>query len=237
MVNILICDDNEKFIITFRSFLEKDLESRKTAFLIKTAVSSAELCAALERNEAKPDIIFMDIDFGASDGIELTKKINAAFPKIKIIYVTSYTEYATRIYNSKFANFVTKPLNESKVSTLLDNVLKEIETQRNSAVPFSVNNKTVMIYPEELCYIESMKRKAVFHYIDRTEDIYCKTAELSEKLGKNFVLCHRSYIVHLRYIKEITATTVELYSNDILPVSRSRAAELKAAYLEYISKI
>ena len=48
-----------------------------------------------------------------------------------------------------------------------------------------------------------------------------------------FVRCHRSYIVHLRYIRRYTAQNVLLSNGDLIPVGRTFRAEFHRRFQTY----
>ena len=80
----LIVEDNA----FFREMLKEKLQTFSPAMVI---------CEAAEGNEAlqkvddlKPELVFMDIRLPGENGIQLTQKIKAKYPNIKVIFLTSY---------------------------------------------------------------------------------------------------------------------------------------------------
>ncbi|MEZ5053808.1 MAG: response regulator transcription factor [Chitinophagales bacterium] len=61
---------------------------------VEKAIDEIEL-NQLITNNSKPDLIFLDIVFGKSDGKEVCKNIKKLFPDIKIIALTSYGDIST----------------------------------------------------------------------------------------------------------------------------------------------
>jgi two-component system invasion response regulator UvrY len=84
VVRVMIVDDQQPFRAAARAVVE-----RVTGFELVAEVSSGEdaiaTCAA-----SAPDLVLMDINMGAVDGIEATRLITAADPAIKIILVSTY---------------------------------------------------------------------------------------------------------------------------------------------------
>ncbi len=60
---------------------------------VAKAMNENELYQHIEHQ--KPDLIFLDIMFGKTDGKELCKKIKKQYPEIKIIALTSYSDIST----------------------------------------------------------------------------------------------------------------------------------------------
>ena len=58
--------------------------------------------------------------------------------------------------------------------------------------------------------------------------------DLEERLpGNVFLRCHRSYLVHLPYVRRIGRNEVFLEYGASVPVSRGKRAQLYQAFLEY----
>ena len=84
MFRTLIVDDSA----SFRELLYGILSSRFPSIVIEEAGNGAE---ALERIESlRPDLIFMDIRLPGDNGLELTKKIKAKYPRLIVVILTSY---------------------------------------------------------------------------------------------------------------------------------------------------
>ena len=85
LVRVMIVDDQQPFRHAARAVVE-----RVAGFELVAEVDSGEaavdLCASLA-----PDLVLMDINMGALDGIEATRLITTADPAIKVILVSTYT--------------------------------------------------------------------------------------------------------------------------------------------------
>jgi DNA-binding NarL/FixJ family response regulator len=84
IVRVLIVDDQPPFRTAARAVL-----SRVAGFeLVGEAASGEE---AVELSDAhQPDLVLMDINMGAMDGIEATRRITAGHPDTLVILVSTY---------------------------------------------------------------------------------------------------------------------------------------------------
>jgi DNA-binding NarL/FixJ family response regulator len=80
----MIVDDQQPFRAAARAVLE-----RVAGFQLVAEVDSGEEAVAACASSA-PDLVLMDINMGALDGIEATKLITAADPSIRVILVSTY---------------------------------------------------------------------------------------------------------------------------------------------------
>ena len=84
VVRVMIVDDQQPFRAAARAVLE-----RVSGFQLVAEVDSGEEAVAACASSA-PDLVLMDINMGALDGIEATKLITAADPSIRVILVSTY---------------------------------------------------------------------------------------------------------------------------------------------------
>ncbi len=81
---ILTAEDND----IYRKLLKDSIHRAFPEITIDEAVDGDE---ALQRvNALLPDLIFMDIRLPDENGLEVTKKIKATHPNIRIVILTSY---------------------------------------------------------------------------------------------------------------------------------------------------
>ncbi|MCL2019656.1 MAG: response regulator transcription factor [Oscillospiraceae bacterium] len=81
--------------------------------------------------EELPDIILMDIRMPVCDGVEATRKIKAAFPKVKIIMLTTFTDdgYISSALNAGAEGYLLK-------STPADGIIERIRAVEKGAMVF-----------------------------------------------------------------------------------------------------
>lgn len=104
MINIYICDDNAVYLRYVHDFIESYAKDRP--FRITDCGSADELLAAVETQPA--DIAVLDISLGLDNGIELAKAINASCPGCQVIFLTSYSEYASEAYFAEHTWYILK---------------------------------------------------------------------------------------------------------------------------------
>lgn len=120
--------------------------------------------------------------------------------------------------------------------------LKELENERiqekaenakiqktDSVLIFKTGHKTVRVRPDEIRYVESMSEYLKIHLAghDQPLVVLYSLKRLSTQLDpQRFVRIHRSYLVNLSLIREMSKNSVTLDSGITLPVSDSYRAAL-----------
>ncbi len=84
LVRVMIVDDQQPFRAAARAVIE-----RVAGFELVAEVDSGEEAVASCATSA-PELVLMDINMGALDGIEATRLITGAEPAIKVILVSTY---------------------------------------------------------------------------------------------------------------------------------------------------
>jgi DNA-binding NarL/FixJ family response regulator len=119
MAKTLLVEDN----IPFRQSFKETLHSRFPSMEIVEAGDGKE---AFQRIKASPpDIIFMDIKLPGENGLILTKKIKAEYPKIFVIVLTSYDlpEYREAAFQNHANHFFTKASPTHEIVKVVESVL------------------------------------------------------------------------------------------------------------------
>ncbi|MGH9117341.1 MAG: response regulator [Acidimicrobiales bacterium] len=86
VVRVLLVDDQPPFRAAARAVL-----ARVPGFELVAEAASGEEAVELHRRH-RPDVVLMDINMGAMDGIEATGLITADHPEAMVILVSTYTE-------------------------------------------------------------------------------------------------------------------------------------------------
>lgn len=87
-----------------------------------------------------------------------------------------------------------------------------------------------------ILYAEAMERVTKLALTDRLEELNIKFSDLSALLPeRQFVLCHRSYLVNLDYVGYIRSRELELTTGEVLPVSKYRLDDLRKRLMDYLS--
>ena len=114
MINIAICDDD----IVTTSKIENMLQNIAKRNFIQTDTEvfwNGESLAESVKAVNYFDIIFLDIEMGAEDGITVARKIRQIDKNVLIIYVTSHENYMKESFEVRPFQFLVKPVSERQM--------------------------------------------------------------------------------------------------------------------------
>ena len=115
-----ICVDDEPLLAEHIARLCRSLGE------IDEAVSFTRVEPALAwlgNNQA--DLALLDIDMPDMNGIEAAKIIKLRFPKMKIIFLTSYPQYAVDAFHLHVSGYLLKPVDPEELSTEVSYALSD----------------------------------------------------------------------------------------------------------------
>ena len=199
---------------------QPDTLSRMERFLVDTKLVSCVTCynnvreLRDELNEGKEvDLLILDIDHAfdktvaedkEKNGIDFACELGQKYPFLQIIYMAEQdVEYAQTIFLRPVqpAGFLIKPVKMDYVYQLL---LLAIERQKNeSQERLVVQSKIRQVFRVwEILYLESKGHITEIHTASgKVYECKDKISELEQRAGKEFVRCHQSFLVNLRYVE------------------------------------
>ena len=235
MIKAAFCDDdlsvlNELHVLMDNYRVERNQEITYTAFH-----SPLELIAQIEKG-MRFDILFLDVLMPGVNGIETAQEIREYDSTMKIIFLTSSAEYAVQSYMVNAYFYQLKPIWAESFYRLMDSVIEECEKVQKRSLILKCKSGITQISLDRLLYCEVLGRTLVFHMQngERLESAGSMD-DLNGQLEKynNFLRVHRSYLVNMEYIKNISSKAVLMANQDEIPVPHGKCSEIKNQYLEY----
>ncbi len=110
-MRIAICDDEEIYRVQLKTILDKLLIN--VDYDIDTFSDGNILSDAF--GKCPYDLVFLDIEMPAVDGITLARKIRAKSENAFIVFLTSHIEYALEGYEVNALRYLTKPVDIDKL--------------------------------------------------------------------------------------------------------------------------
>jgi len=119
-VRILLVDDHPLLRASVRDYLGK-YSARFD--VVAEAESAEEAWQAVVQHE--PDLIVMDVEIPGEDGVALTKRIHAAFPRITILTLTGHTDgqKINSALDAGASGYVLKSCSTEELGAAIDAVL------------------------------------------------------------------------------------------------------------------
>lgn len=230
---IAICDDEPAHLVYTQTLVQKTLPPSE--FETELFSGAEQLLRAMTPGDFCPDIAILDIQLNGANGIELAKQLNVLAPKCRIIFLTSFLDYATEVYETEHVYFVLKCEMERRLTPALQKAAEA------SAAPCRLTVKqaksTTLIPLEHILFLERKGRKTRV----RTETEEFWTSQTPQELlanipGDAFIRCHQSYWVRTAKILALKNNDFYLPNEHRIPLSRTYRQEAKEQFFASLNR-
>ncbi|MCC3867656.1 LytR/AlgR family response regulator transcription factor [Terrisporobacter mayombei] len=229
MIKIAICDDD----VIILNHTKEIIESYKIKDLQIYSYKNGE---ELLESEETFDIIFLDIDMNGINGIETAKKIRIYDKKVKIIYVTNYTDYTYSAFSVHAFGYLIKPIKEKNLHEQLDEALSYMKEDEECLIDFITEGELVRVDIKKIYYFEYISRKILMKTSEKTYIIRDKISAISDKMKDlGFEMPHKSFVVNLYNVKSIKGYDIYMMDESIIPLSQKKSSEFRNALNIYLS--
>lgn len=238
MINVAICDDEKIQRSIVKEMLIKICEKNNVNIIIDEFSSGKELLDKYKINTRKYNIILCDILMDDLNGIDLIRKIRSINSSFQAIIITGSAEYVFDGYDIGALNYLIKPVSIEKLEKEFIRAVKNINSTMPWMYSVHANGKRVFINISEVLYFEVNNKTITANLEKEKIDFNMKIKELeAEVKDKNFIRCHRSYLVNANKIEEILLNKLILKNKVEIPIGRSYKSEIKNYLLKRANNI
>ena len=225
---IAICDD----LATDRKYLSSlcEIWSRHNRYRIKISeFTSAENFLFHYAEKKDFDILLLDIEMGAMDGVTMARKLRQDNQTVQIIFITGYADYISDGYEVDALHYLMKPIQEEKFFTVLDRAVTKLI--KNEKFLNIISQGEMIRLP--ICQINYAEVNSNYITIHSQQTITLKMtlSELEKKLDSHFFRAGRSALVNLKKISRVTKEEIYLQDGSILPLPRGAYEKVNPAII------
>lgn len=242
-INVMIAEDE----YLAREELLYLLGKEKQITLLPSAETGEQLLELYY--EHRPDVVFLDIEMPGMTGVEAAKQIMLSTKEAPLfVFTTAYDAYAIDAFEVEAVDYLLKPFDQVRFQQALERVRQRLTDKKqevtgsigeeeqttpkakpNSKLLVDDGEKMIVLSPESIYYAVPSQRMLEIHTENDVIESKMTLQELEKKLdGLSFFRTHRSYLVNLNHILEITPwfngaynITLKNKERTTIPVSRS----------------
>jgi two-component system, LytTR family, response regulator len=214
MMNAIIVDDEPNARKVLRGLLTDHFQDVNVLADCKDVPEAVKTI-----HRMKPEIVFLDIDMPGYSGFELLDFFDKGHIDFKIIFVTAYSEYSLRAFESSAVDYILKPVrlehlqrairkirnvSEQHINTRYD-VLKENFQQQDKKIVLQTAETIYVVKKEDIIYLQAEgSYTKVFTTTHHPLTITKKLIDFEYLEGDgSFFRTHRSFIVNLNHILKV----------------------------------
>ncbi len=235
MIKIAFCDDEMEVLHQMNELLDRYQVERNEDITYAAFQSPFELLTEIEKG-IRPDILFLDVVMPGQNGLDVAKEIRQYDTNMKIIFLTSSPEFAVESYTVGAYFYQLKPIWEESFFRLMDSVLSECEKKRKNSLILRSKDGITRVNLQRLEYCEVLGRKLLFHLENGA--VLESAGSLDDLEGhlmqySNFFRPHRSFLVNMEYIQNISSRSIKMVNDAVIPIPHGKCSEIKNTYMEY----
>lgn len=176
------------------------------------------------------DLVLLDIEMGADNGLDFAKRVRALSDTATIAFITGHSEFAIEGYDAQASAFLIKPVSQEKLSSLLALALKKVGDMTAKRLVLQ-RNKTYHYFDlSEIVYIEASGHSSIIATAKGKQTFPVSLGELEAKIpAPPFIICHRGFFANVNHIKCYeNKSSLRMDSGELVPIGKLYAANIKA---------
>lgn len=223
-----LCDDAPQARARLSAAAHKWAQERHIDLQLTEFPSAESFLFAWEEDKSF-DLLMLDIEMGALNGVELARQVRKEDQSVQILFVTGYSDYIAEGYDVSALHYLIKPFQEEKLFAVLDRALK-MRRRSQRCLTLELPGETVRLPLYEIRYLDVHQNYVTVHAC-REYTLKRPLNTFEEELGEGFFRAGRGLLVSLRHIAKVTRTEVTLTDGTVLPLPRGAYEPLNRAII------
>lgn len=190
----------------------------------------------LEPYRSDCDLILMDIELPQYSGMEAARRLREIDPAVTLVFITNMEQYAVNGYAVDALDFVVKPINYYRFSSMLRKALRNIARQEEKEVIVQSAGKITRLRVSQIYYVEIRDHLLIYCTDQGRLESWGKLADAENELSAyGFARCSSSHLVNLRHVVSVVGNSVDV-AGARLPISQRRRKAFYTCVTEYLSR-
>ncbi len=229
MLRVIAVDDEPLALGQIEKYIAK------VPFLTLEAACPSALEARKVLEEREVDAMFLDINMPDFSGMDFVKSLKR--PPLTV-FTTAYSEYAVEGFKVDAVDYLLKPFTLGEFVASAEKLRSRFELLQaatsggaatSGSVFFKADYKTIRVDIADIVYVEGMSEYLKIYLADgqMPKIVLMSFSKLLEKLPASlFVRVHRSYVVNLSKVAEVSSGTILMTTGKTIPIGDSYRSAL-----------
>lgn len=233
-MRIAVCDDDDQEISRLMELMAEYQLSRGKNMDCHSFHNTTDFLCDVRGGEY--DLILMDVLMPGINGIQAAQELRDRDGNVRLVFISASPEFAVESYSVGAYHYLLKPVDAVALFSVLDRVEDELSGQEDQGFVLKSREGVVRLSFAKIEYVEVINKTVSFHLANHTvHEITATLADFEEMLlcRPEFFKTHRSYLVNLNAIQEISPNGIVTKSGHSIPVSRQRRSLLSDTYMHF----
>ena len=237
-MHIVICDDDKNIGILLTKYIQDYFADRN---LSQPTISCYDSGDAMLADQAKPDILFLDVQMEGINGIDTGHKMKEKYPDVIIFMETSYLDYLDDAMRFHVFRYLTKPIDRDRLFRNMDDAMEmyRMTQKTNGRIEMKMDGGITSIAMSDIVYIEARNQRTYVYTRDHEYESWNTLQEWINQLDPAaFFQPHRSYIVNFKHVNRFDKNHVYLCDDKFTAYLAARKyKEFHDAYFQYVNRV
>ena len=232
MVKIVIVEDDPQDLRQLMDCLHHFEQEQGEQFSVRSFSNPADF---LETYRSDCDLVFLDIELPVFNGIDTARQLREIDSVVTLVFITNMEQYAVNGYEVDALDFVVKPINYYRFSSMLRKALRTMARRREKEIAVQAGGSITRLRVSQIHYVEIRDHLLIYHTDVGRIESWGKLSEVERELAAhNFVRCSSSCLVNLQHVISVAGNDVSV-AGATLPISQRRRKAFYASVTSYLS--
>ncbi len=233
VLRIAICDDEEQQCSIIENFIENYKRTSLVPIETEIFYTGTDLIRFC-RQEHGFDLVFLDIELGKNNGIDVATIIRKELDDYlcKIVFTTSKNGYEMQLFDVQPLNFIKKPIEYTRLKGCLDLTIKLLDKE-NVFFNYKKGHEIIKIPIKDILYFESEKKKIKIITQSGEDSFYASLESIKRNLPNTFISPHGSFFVNFNKIRSIKTNSLIMQNGAEIPVSQRNLKNIRAMLIDF----
>ncbi|MDE6107917.1 MAG: LytTR family DNA-binding domain-containing protein [Oscillospiraceae bacterium] len=228
---LAVCDDKTEELEAVLSLLDIWQAEHGVTLRCKTFQSAVELVEAARRERFT--LYLLDVMMPGMDGLECAREIRCFDDVAEIVFLSTSPGFAYESYGVRALNYLLKPVEREKLFALLNQLFLR-EQKPLEALTLKTGTTIIRVPYTHISYVEVIGKHLYFHLTDGdVREVVGSLRDYEALLlpRPEFMRVHRSYLVNMLQVEELSSAGLRTFQGNSLPVSRLSYPQLQKDYM------
>ena len=117
--------------------------------------------------ETKCEVAFLDIQMREMSGIVLARKLKEIYPKVNIVFVTGYSQYANEAFAMHASGYVYKPVTADKIIIEMENLRNPVKWKETGICVNTFGHFELIVHGEKVLFGREKSKEMLAYLVDK----------------------------------------------------------------------
>ena len=232
LLPIAVCDDLEEERTLLGHMLRSYAQRKRLSLQLHFFVSGEELLHNI-RQVCACQVLFLDGSMSGLSGVAAARRLRAAGCGTSIVFATTSTDHGVDSFEVRASDYLVKPFRQKEVDRALDWCLEHMPEPLRSLSVYA-EGETQEFPLASVLYIEVLGHQSHIHTLRQTVVVRKSLDDLERAVDSpDFFRCHRSFLVNLNFVQDITGSDFRLSDGTLVPISSGNLSKIRNLFSDW----